>query len=73
MKHVHRNHFDLRRSRHTSNPESRMKAKLTQVSEALAELYELNERHGPPYYTKRYHDRAAAALRRVGKLQRSDS
>ncbi len=66
MKRSHRK--DSHRIRHISDGTSRMKAQLAQVSKALAELYELNETYGPLFYTKRYHDHAASALRLVGKL-----
>jgi hypothetical protein len=65
MKRVHRK--DSHRSQRISGGASRTKARLDQVSKALAELYELIENYSPIFYTKRHHDHAAAALRLVGK------
>jgi hypothetical protein len=66
MKRVHRK--DSHRSQRFSDGASRPKARLAQVSNALAELYELIEKYAPPFYKKSYHDHAATALRLVGKL-----
>jgi hypothetical protein len=76
VKHVHRNDSHrlrlrtrLNRSQRISDGEFRTKARLVQVSKALAELYELIEKYSPVFYTKRHHDHATAALRLVGKLR----
>jgi hypothetical protein len=66
VKIVHRK--DSYRSRRISDGTSHTKSQLAQVSKALAELYELIEKYGPTFYTKRYHNHAARALRLVGKL-----
>jgi hypothetical protein len=63
MKRVDRK--DSHRSQRISDV--RTKARLDQVSKALAELYELIENYSPIFYTKRHHDHAAAALRLAGK------
>jgi acid phosphatase class B len=65
MKHVHGK--GSHRSDRISDGASRTKARLDQVSKALAELYELIENYSPTFYTRRHHDHAAAALRLVGK------
>jgi hypothetical protein len=65
MKRVHRK--ALHQSQRISGGASRPKARLAQVSNALAELYELVEKYAPPFYKKSYHDHAASALRLVGK------
>lgn len=64
MKHVHRK--DSHQSKGISGSTSRTKGKLSRVSKALAELYELIENWAPPFYKKLHHDRAAKALRLVG-------
>jgi hypothetical protein len=64
MKHVHRK--DSQRSKGISDGTSRTNPKLSHVSKALEELYELIEIWAPPFYKKLHHDRAAKALRLVG-------
>jgi len=64
MKRVHRKNSHQR----ILDGASRTKAQLTQVSKALAELYELMEKYAPIFYTKLHHDHAATALRLVGKV-----
>jgi len=45
------------------NEASEMRLQLTQLAEALAELYELLEGYAPTWYTLRHHERAESALR----------
>jgi hypothetical protein len=41
--------------------------KSARVAKALAELYDILERHAPRWYTQEHHERAESALRRGGK------
>ena len=50
------------------NEASEMKLQLTQLAEALAELYGLLEGYAPTWYTFDHHERAESALRSMKKF-----
>ena len=50
------------------NEVSEMRLHLTQLAEALAELYGLLEGYAPTWYTLHHHERAESALRSMKKL-----
>jgi hypothetical protein len=50
------------------NEASEMRLQLTQLAEALAELYALLEGYAPTWYTLRHHERAESALRSMKKF-----
>ena len=51
-----------------SNEALEMKQQLARVTDVLAELYELLEKHAPTWYTQHHHEKAESALRLVKKL-----
>jgi hypothetical protein len=44
-----------------------MQLRLTQVADALAELYNLLEQYAPLWYTQEHHEKAESALRLTKK------
>jgi len=46
-----------------SKSTSEMELRLTQVADALAQLYDLLEQYAPVWYTREHHERAESALR----------
>lgn len=49
---------------------SEIELQLTQVADALAELYDLLERYASPWYTQEHHARIESILRGLKKLER---
>jgi len=45
------------------------KAQLAQITDALAELYQLLEDYAPTWYSEHHHKKAESALRVLKKLQ----
>jgi hypothetical protein len=50
------------------NEASEMRLQLTQLADALAELYGLLEGYAPTWYTLHHHERAESALRSMKKF-----
>jgi len=50
------------------NEASEMRLRLTQLTNALAELHELLERYAPTWYKLHHKERAESALRSVKKI-----
>jgi hypothetical protein len=55
-------------SNHSTDHASEMERDLKQIADALWELHVLLEQYAPAWYTQQYDEKAASALRAVGRI-----